>query len=246
MEPKDTLSSCSDVEEKEIQQLQMQANILKENSINKFNPFKTTTQRFERQNFTTCPLFQQAFAHLFSKDVRAFKFELSQNMQNLERQLNKETLHEKVSKSDLTSDASLGDKDSSEILSDKGNDQSLKNQSNTSGDESSTISAEYNVFAIETQHSEQPKSINNTYVMEKNDSNVILDSSNVCDNDNQVDQNAEACDDERVALANLIANLKLDIDENKKIQKKLKKENASLTQELKECQSNIAETNRTL
>ncbi|GJZ00039.1 hypothetical protein Tco_0517468 [Tanacetum coccineum] len=35
----------------------------------------------------------------------------------------------------------------------------------------------------------------------------------------QAEQNAEECDDERVMLANLIANLKLDTDENKKIQK---------------------------
>ncbi|GJS24944.1 hypothetical protein Tco_0453576 [Tanacetum coccineum] len=82
--------------------------------------------------------------------------------------------------------------------------------------------------------------------VEKVDSNVIPDLPDMCDNEIQTDQNAVECDDERVALANLIANLKLDIDENKKIQKKLKKENASLTQELKECQSNIAETNRTL
>ncbi|GKD16265.1 hypothetical protein Tco_1205423 [Tanacetum coccineum] len=51
---------------------------------------------------------------------------------------------------------------------------------------------------------------------------------------------------ERVALANLIANLKLDIDENKTIQKQLKKANASLTQELTECKSILAETSRTL
>ncbi|GJY62256.1 hypothetical protein Tco_0462913 [Tanacetum coccineum] len=44
------------------------------------------------------------------------------------------------------------------------------------------------------------------------------------------DQNAE---DERAVLANLIANLKLDVDENKKIQKQLKKANASLAHELK-------------
>ncbi|GKD90404.1 hypothetical protein Tco_1365911 [Tanacetum coccineum] len=77
----------------------------------------------------------------------------------------------------------------------------------------------YNVFAIETQHSEQPESINDTHVMEKDDSNVIPDSPNMCDNDNQANQNVEACDDECVVLANLIANLQLDIDENKKIQK---------------------------
>ncbi|GJW47557.1 retrovirus-related pol polyprotein from transposon TNT 1-94 [Tanacetum coccineum] len=62
----------------------------------------------------------------------------------------------------------------------------------------------------------------------------------------QNDQNVVECDDERVALANLIANLKLDVDENKKIQKQLKKANASLTQELKECKSTLAETSRTL
>nr|GEY57913.1 hypothetical protein [Tanacetum cinerariifolium] len=41
-------------------------------------------------------------------------------------------------------------------------------------------------------------------------------------------------EDEHVELANLIANLKLDIDENKKIQKQLKKTNAILTHELNE------------
>ncbi|GJR90674.1 retrovirus-related pol polyprotein from transposon TNT 1-94 [Tanacetum coccineum] len=60
------------------------------------------------------------------------------------------------------------------------------------------------------------------------------------------DQNDVECDDERVALANLIANLKLDVDENKKIQKQLKKANATLTQELTECKSILAETSRTL
>ncbi|GJT08094.1 hypothetical protein Tco_0842556 [Tanacetum coccineum] len=54
------------------------------------------------------------------------------------------------------------------------------------------------------------------------------------------------CDDERVALANLIANLKLDVDENKKIQKQLKRANATLTQELTECISVCTETSRTL
>ncbi|GJV72981.1 retrovirus-related pol polyprotein from transposon TNT 1-94 [Tanacetum coccineum] len=68
----------------------------------------------------------------------------------------------------------------------------------------------------------------------------------MCDNDIQDDQNDVECDDERVSLANLIANLKLDVDENKKIQKQLKKANATLTQELTECKSILAETSRTL
>ncbi|GJS03713.1 hypothetical protein Tco_0320221 [Tanacetum coccineum] len=71
--------------------------------------------------------------------------------------------------------------------------------------------------------------MNDTSLMENVDSNITPASSDMCDNDNQVAQNVEACDDEHVALANLIANLKLEIDENKKIQKQLKKANASLT-----------------
>ncbi|GJR54739.1 hypothetical protein Tco_1405260 [Tanacetum coccineum] len=97
--------------------------------------------------------------------------------------------------------------------------------------------AEYSVFAVETQHSKQLENMNDTSLMEKVDSNTAPASSDMCENDNQADQNAKACDEERVAPANLIANLKLDIDENKKIQIELKKANASLTQELKECKS---------
>ncbi|GJW31016.1 hypothetical protein Tco_0047891 [Tanacetum coccineum] len=63
----------------------------------------------------------------------------------------------------------------------------------------------YNMFVNEIQHSEQFKSISNTCVVETGDSNVIPDSSDMCDNDIQNDQNAVECDDERVALANLIA-----------------------------------------
>ncbi|GKB93842.1 hypothetical protein Tco_0979979 [Tanacetum coccineum] len=80
--------------------------------------------------------------------------------------------------------------------------------------------AAYNVFANERQHSEQPES---------NDKMLYVE-----------------CDDERIALANLIANLKLDVDENKKIQKKLKKANTTLAHELTECKSILAETTRTL
>ncbi|GJY75067.1 hypothetical protein Tco_0479498 [Tanacetum coccineum] len=46
---------------------------------------------------------------------------------------------------------------------------------------------EYNVFTNEIQHSEQPESINDTYVVEKVDSSVIPDSSDMCDNDGKDD-----------------------------------------------------------
>ncbi|GJS16361.1 retrovirus-related pol polyprotein from transposon TNT 1-94 [Tanacetum coccineum] len=106
--------------------------------------------------------------------------------------------------------------------------------------------AGYNMFANEIHHSEQPESICNTCVVETGDSNVIPDSQDMCDNDIQNDQNVVECDDECVALANLIANLKLDVDKNKKIQKHLKKANTALAHELTEGKSILVETSRTL
>nr|GEV15289.1 putative reverse transcriptase domain-containing protein [Tanacetum cinerariifolium] len=78
--------------------------------------------------------------------------------------------------------------------------------------------------------------------VETDDSNVILDSPDMCDDDIQNDQNDVEIDDERVTLANL----KLDVDENKKIQKQLKKANTTLAQELKECKTILAKTSKTL
>nr|GEV90836.1 hypothetical protein [Tanacetum cinerariifolium] len=104
----------------------------------------------------------------------------------------------------------------------------------------------YNVFANDLQHFEQFESINNTCLVETDDSNVIPDLPDMCDDDIQDDQNDVEINDERVALANLIANLKLDVDENKKIQKHLKKANITLAQELKECKTILAETSKTL
>nr|GEW13551.1 Gag-Pol polyprotein [Tanacetum cinerariifolium] len=96
------------------------------------------------------------------------------------------------------------------------------------------LEAHCNYMAKIQKHYEQPESISNTCVVEKVDSNVIPDSPDMCDNDIQSDQNAE---DERFTLANLIKNLKLDVDENKRIQKQLKKANTSLAHKLKECKS---------
>nr|GFA88254.1 hypothetical protein [Tanacetum cinerariifolium] len=50
----------------------------------------------------------------------------------------------------------------------------------------------------------------------------------MCDDDIQNDQNDVESDDECVALANLIANLKLDVDENKKLQNKTLRESNSI------------------
>nr|GFA81829.1 hypothetical protein [Tanacetum cinerariifolium] len=106
--------------------------------------------------------------------------------------------------------------------------------------------AGYNVFANDLQHSKKFEFVSNTCLVETDDSNVIPDSPDICDDDIQNEQNDVESDDERVALANLIANLKLDVDENKKIQKQLKKANTTLAQEPKECKAILAETSKTL
>ncbi|GJX21479.1 hypothetical protein Tco_0224156 [Tanacetum coccineum] len=152
------------------------------------------------------------------------------------------------------------------------NDESSGKQSNTSGNESSRskneyserssfgndtdirpsydtkpmdkvpYTTEYNVFAVEIQHTEQPKNMNDTSLMENIDSNTTPDSSNMCNNEIEADQYADH-EDEHVVLTNLISNLKLDIDENKMIQKQLRKANTTLTHELNECKSTLEESN---
>ncbi|GKE20990.1 hypothetical protein Tco_1432502 [Tanacetum coccineum] len=198
-------------------------------------------------------------------EAQSFKDLIIQHMESIEQCIIERARHEQEIHNRLK-----------RIVLDKENVQDLENQSNTSGDESSRsrnecndkstsgndtdirpsydiepmvevpYTAEYNVFAVDTQCSKQPECIINTCVVEKVDSNVIPDSPDMCENDIQTDHNAVECDDKCVVLANLIANLKLDVDENKKIQKQLKKVNTSLAHELKECKSILVETSRTL
>nr|GEU31524.1 retrovirus-related Pol polyprotein from transposon TNT 1-94 [Tanacetum cinerariifolium] len=239
---------------------------------------------------------------------RSILYELSQNINNLEKELNNEILHEKDSKSALSVikvqfdkfihsdmlkpfnpysssasydqkcivkrgsheqelqnglkrlndrklhiqkckvqevkalDDNLGDKDCSRIISYKRNDQGLENQSNTSEMKAAGqgINAMTKTLLGMIRTSNLPMTQNQWL------SNVIPYSPDIFDNEIETDHNAVECDDERFPLANLNANLKLDVDENKKIQKQLKKENISLTQELKECKFTFAETSRTL
>nr|GFA02422.1 hypothetical protein [Tanacetum cinerariifolium] len=98
-------------------------------------------------------------------------------------------------------------------------------------------------FIAKIQEVPTADSCTDTEPLKQDDSNVTPNSPDMCDNDIQTDKNTE---DERVALANLIANLKPNVHENKKIQKQLKKANASLAHELKECKSILTETSKTL
>nr|GEX63906.1 high-affinity nitrate transporter 3.1-like [Tanacetum cinerariifolium] len=67
----------------------------------------------------------------------------------------------------------------------------------------------YNVFPNDLQHFEQSESISNTCLVKTDDSNVIPNSPDICEDDIHNDQNDVESDDK---LANLIANLKLDTE----------------------------------
>ncbi|GJT77122.1 hypothetical protein Tco_1043847 [Tanacetum coccineum] len=321
MGTKVTSSSGSVLEEPEIQKLQMQAKIFKENSLNKLNALKSTTQLLERQSI----LYQQAFAQLFGDSVRTFKFQLSQHMNNLETLLNAETLHEMDSKSalsvikvqferfinsdllkplDIYSRSFSSDREVREnfrdytkmtaqtfketiiqnmnsieqcIIERASHEQELKmtlkklserqlqiqqckvqevqSSVTSSGDETSSgivsdeeidkqeLEAHYG-FMAKIQEVLPAESSSTDTPLEQVQNN---DEKNVFANERQhSEKHAAECADERAALANLIANLTLDTEENKTILKQLKKANASLTQELEKCKTNLDETNSAL
>ncbi|GJX75976.1 hypothetical protein Tco_0322787 [Tanacetum coccineum] len=67
---------------------------------------------------------------------------------------------------------------------------------------------DYNLFATERQHSMQPESINDTYVVETVDSNVNPDLTNMCNNEGKDDQNAKEPENERSLInTSLILNI---------------------------------------
>ncbi|GJR63229.1 hypothetical protein Tco_1505391 [Tanacetum coccineum] len=63
----------------------------------------------------------------------------------------------------------------------------------------------YNVFAMENEHPEQPESSNDIYLTEQGDSNITIDSSDICYDRAQDDQDeTDDLDQERDLLASLI------------------------------------------
>nr|GEY48471.1 hypothetical protein [Tanacetum cinerariifolium] len=75
----------------------------------------------------------------------------------------------------------------------------------------------YNMFAIESKHPEQSKSIHDTYPIEQDKHNVIIDSLDMSYDRKQIDQNVDDDDlaNERELLAYLIKKLKCEIDDRK-------------------------------
>nr|GEW61108.1 hypothetical protein [Tanacetum cinerariifolium] len=85
----------------------------------------------------------------------------------------------------------------------------------------------YNVFAIECEHPERSKFVNDTYPIEQDEHNMIIDSLDMSYNREQIDQNDDDDDlvNERDLLASLIEKLKCEIDDSKNRNKFLETSN---------------------
>ncbi|GJR18384.1 gag-pol polyprotein [Tanacetum coccineum] len=92
----------------------------------------------------------------------------------------------------------------------------------------------YNVFAMENEHPEQPESSNDIYLAEHGDTNITIDSLDICYDRVQDDQDeTDDLDQERDLLASLIQKLKCEIDDNKNRNKFLESSNKELVDKLK-------------
>ncbi|GJS71772.1 retrovirus-related pol polyprotein from transposon TNT 1-94 [Tanacetum coccineum] len=92
----------------------------------------------------------------------------------------------------------------------------------------------YNVFAMENEHPEQPESSNDIYLTEQGDTNITIDSLDICYDRAQDDQDeTDDLDQERDLLASLIQKLKCEIDDSKNQNKFLKSSNKELVDKLK-------------
>nr|GFA43522.1 hypothetical protein [Tanacetum cinerariifolium] len=100
----------------------------------------------------------------------------------------------------------------------------------------------YNVFAIESEHPEQSKSVHDTYPTEQDKHNVIINSLYMSYDREQIDQNDDDDDDddlanERDLLASLIEKLKCEIDDSKNRNKFLETSNKVFVDKLKGLES---------
>ncbi|GJS55382.1 hypothetical protein Tco_0628744 [Tanacetum coccineum] len=185
---------------------------------------------------------REDFKNYTHMEAHSLKEILIQNMDSVEKCIVERALHEQEIQKRLKR---LNDR---KLQIQECKVQEVKTTNASSKDTNSTQrikAAHLEMKAIETKHTAQHENMNDTSLMEKINSNTIPDSSIMCKNEFQVDQYADDHEDERATLANLISNLKLDIDENKTIQKQLRKANATLTYELKECKYTFEVSNDT-
>ncbi|GJY04463.1 hypothetical protein Tco_0370403 [Tanacetum coccineum] len=99
----------------------------------------------------------------------------------------------------------------------------------------------YNMFAMENEHPEQPESSNDIYLAEHGDTNIPIDSLDICYDRDQDDQDdTDDLDQERDLLASLINKLKCEIDDSKNRNKFLESSNNYF----KEANNELSKTNQ--
>ncbi|GJS04849.1 hypothetical protein Tco_0321357 [Tanacetum coccineum] len=91
----------------------------------------------------------------------------------------------------------------------------------------------YIVFANDRELPEKPESVNDTYLVEHDDSNVIIDSLDMSNNEGQADHDDDDLARERDLLASLIEKLKCEINDNKNPNKFWESSNKTLVDKLK-------------
>ncbi|GJQ89858.1 hypothetical protein Tco_0000997 [Tanacetum coccineum] len=225
---KDTLSSCSDLDKQEIQQLQKQAKNLKEISLSKLHALPNTistsssskpNQRFwkgtnkettSRDDSNSDFRVDQNFKHYTQMEPQTFNEIIIQNMDSIEQCIMERARHEQELQNRLKRKTTQWDCiDQRERMI-----QSLRIHNNTIYVESSRsmnecnekstyrddtdirpsydtelmaevpYTIEYNMFAVDTQHYEQPEYSINICVVEKVDSMSFLIYTDLCDNGN--------------------------------------------------------------
>ncbi|GKA91931.1 hypothetical protein Tco_0813856 [Tanacetum coccineum] len=98
----------------------------------------------------------------------------------------------------------------------------------------------YNVFAIINEHPEQPESVNDTYLKEQGNTNITIDSLDMCNNGETVYQDDDDLAKERDLLAPLIEKLKCEIDDSKnQANNELSKTNQLMFKDLKKFQAEL-------
>nr|GEU36841.1 hypothetical protein [Tanacetum cinerariifolium] len=111
-----------------------------------------------------------------------------------------------------------------------------------------SIDDHYNVFAIESEHPEQSESVHDTYPIEQDEHNMIIDSLDMSYDREQIDQNDDDDDlaNERELLSSLIKKLKCEIDDSKNRNKFLETSNKVLTKQLKDKIEDFKNQNKSL
>ncbi|GJS69468.1 hypothetical protein Tco_0702309, partial [Tanacetum coccineum] len=105
----------------------------------------------------------------------------------------------------------------------------------------------YNMFAIKSEHPEQPESVNDTYPVEQDEHNIIIDSLDMSyDREKDDEDDNDDLVKERDLLASLIEKLKCKIDDSKNRNKLLETSNKALVDKLKDEIKDFKTKNKSL